>query len=59
MFVGISIFGTFGIKPNFWIFLASAYIGGSVGSFVFSRIAIPLLRPFYREFMENKACAEG
>jgi hypothetical protein len=58
MFVGISIFGAFGIKSNFWIFLALAFIGGPVGSFVFSQLAIPVLRPFYPELIDKNACAE-
>jgi hypothetical protein len=52
--VSISIFGGFGMKPNFWVFLASAFICAPVGMFVFSRVAIPYLRPFYREFIEKK-----
>jgi hypothetical protein len=59
MFVCISISGACGMKPNFWIFLVSAFIGMPAGSFVFSRIAIPVLRPFYREFIEKMIRADG
>jgi membrane protein DedA with SNARE-associated domain len=41
-------------SPNYWSTIIFALIGGSVGSFVASRIAIPALRPFYHEFIDGK-----
>jgi hypothetical protein len=36
---------------SLWVTFVLAFIGVLAGLFVFSRIAIPVLRPFYREFI--------
>jgi len=41
------------MKQGFWPVLAAAFVGCPAGSFVFSQIAIPVLRPFYQEFIEK------
>jgi len=60
--IGISICTkiseSLGMKPNFWVFLAASSIVLPVGSFIFSRIAIPVLRPFYLEFIEKRPSVE-
>jgi hypothetical protein len=52
-FVGTSIPSWFGISHGVWFFPISAVVGVVVGRFVLSRIAIPVLRPFYRKFIER------
>jgi hypothetical protein len=51
--VGGSILRAFGGAYIFWLDAVLAGIGFMAGSFVFSRIAIPVLRPFYHEFIER------
>ena len=50
-FVGATIPSWFGISHGFWFIPFGAIIGFEIGRFVLSRIAIPTLRPFYREFI--------
>ncbi len=59
MFICISVSGSFGMKPNFWVFLTSAFIVLPIGSFIFSLIAIPVLRPFYLGIIEKRASVES
>jgi len=49
----ISIPSAFGIACNFWFVLVSGLVGIEVYQFVFSQMAIPVLRHFYREFIEE------
>ena len=53
VFLGVSIPPLFGVAYSFWFVLLSAWIGFEIGRFVFSRIAIPVLRPFYHEFIQT------
>jgi hypothetical protein len=50
-FLGATIPSWFGISHGFWFVLVGTMIGFEIGRFVLSRIAIPALRPFYREFI--------
>jgi RsiW-degrading membrane proteinase PrsW (M82 family) len=50
---GESIRRAYGIEHSFWMTIILAFIGGIIGSFIFSRIAIPALRPFYQLFIER------
>jgi len=50
---GESVLSALGMADHFWSIYISAGIGFLAGSFVFSRIAIPVLRPFYHEFIER------
>ena len=50
-FLGATIPSWFGILHGFWFILVGAMIGFEIDRFVLSRIAIPALRPFYREFI--------
>jgi hypothetical protein len=55
---GITTLGIFAAMAflgelHLWHIFASALIGALVGSFVVSRIAIPVIRPFYREIIER------
>jgi hypothetical protein len=50
---GDGILTELGVAHSFWITFALAFIGATVGSFVFSRVAIPVIRPFYQEFIER------
>ena len=50
---GDSILSACGIAGSIWVTSGLALIGALAGWFVFSRIAIPILRPFYREFIER------
>ena len=50
-FLGASVPSWFGISHGFWCIPVGAIIGFAIGRFVLSRIAIPILRPFYREFI--------
>jgi hypothetical protein len=59
MYSGISIAESFGLKSNFWVCLAVTLIVLPIGSFVFSRIAIPVLRPFYPEFIQKSGAADS
>jgi hypothetical protein len=51
-FLGASIPSWFGVSRSFWFMPVGAMIGFAIGRFVLSRIAIPALRPFYREFIK-------
>lgn len=50
---GDTILRALGVAHRFWITLVLAYIGFFAANFIFSRIAIPLLRPFYQEFIQR------
>jgi hypothetical protein len=50
---GNSVLGAFGVTRNYCVWFILAGAGSLAGSFVFSRIAIPVLRPFYGEFAEK------
>ena len=50
---GDSILSALGIAHSFWTIPVLAFIGVDIGSFIFSRVAIPAIRPFYREFIET------
>jgi len=50
---GDTILTALGMTSSVWISSGLAFIGALAGLFVFSRIAIPVLRPFYREFIER------
>ncbi len=50
---GAHIPSWFGVPRNVWYFPVSAMVGFGIGRFVLSRIAIPTLRPFYRNFIER------
>ncbi len=49
----ISMASAFG-WPNTWAVGVAAFFGANVGSYIFSRIAIPVLRPFYQAFVESE-----
>ena len=51
--LGDSVSRWFGVSDSFWFILVSAMLGFGFGRLVLSRIAIPALRPFYREFIET------
>ncbi len=53
LFLGASIPSSVGIPHSFWFLPISAMVGFGLGRFALSRIAIPVLRPFYREFIER------
>lgn len=53
MIFGAHIPSWFGVPRSVWYFPISALVGFGLGRFVLSRIAIPTLRPFYREFIER------
>jgi len=40
-----------GVPDGYWFILISGLLGATVASYIFSRIAIPALRPFYREYI--------
>ena len=48
---GASLPTSSGMAGGPW-FCGSAAVGFEVGRFVLSRIAIPVVRPFYRDFMQ-------
>ena len=50
---GVSIPEMFGAPDKIWFFRFSASVGFAAGRFILSRIAIPVLRPFYQEFIER------
>jgi len=50
--VGASIPAGSGVARSVW-FIGLALVGFELGRFVLSRIAIPVLRPFYCEFIER------
>ena len=52
VYLGASIPAGSGIVRGVW-FIGSALVGFELGRFVLSRIAIPVLRPFYGEFTER------
>ena len=52
--LGTSIAGIVGWPDSIWAAGISGFFGVTVGDYVFSRIAIPILRPFYREFIETE-----
>ena len=52
LFLGVSM-PWFGLPKSFWYIPVSAMVGFGIGRFVLSRIAIPVLRPFYRELVER------
>jgi hypothetical protein len=58
MLICISISEAFGMKPNFWVFLVSSFIVLPIVSFIYFQIAVPVLRPFYCEFIEKKSSVE-
>ena len=53
-FTGLYIASIFGWSDSLAVGV-SAFFGATVGSYIFSRIAIPVLRPFYQEFIETKS----
>ena len=53
VFLGTSIPQVFGITYHSWFVLASAFVGVQIALFVVSRIAIPVLRPFYNEYIQR------
>ena len=53
VFLAASIRQLFGITYHFWFVLVSALVGIEIGRFIFSRIAIPALRPFYHDFIQR------
>jgi hypothetical protein len=53
MILGTHVPSWFGVSNSVWYFPVSAMVGFGFGRFVLSRIAIPTLRPFYREFIER------
>jgi hypothetical protein len=55
VFLGASISAGSGITRSVWL-IVSALVGFALGRFVLSRIAVPVLRPFYREFIEGHIC---
>ena len=57
LFTGVYLSGVFGHQDSVWFMLPSAFVGATVGRYIFSRIAIPVLRPFYHDFIQsyNKA----
>lgn len=50
---GESALRVLGVAYSFWTTLVLAFIGATLGSFIFSRIAIPVLRPLYQEFIKR------
>lgn len=52
--LGISLAKVFGWPDGTWLIGISALFGTIIGRYVFSRIAIPVLRPFYRKFIETE-----
>jgi hypothetical protein len=50
---GVSIPWLFGVPHNRWFLPIFGVIGFVFGRFVLSTIAIPVLRPFYREFIKR------
>jgi hypothetical protein len=50
-FLGTTIPQVFGLADSIWYVLGSAMVGFQIAQFVFSRIAIPVLRPLYHEFI--------
>jgi NhaP-type Na+/H+ or K+/H+ antiporter len=52
IFLGASIPIPSGVARSI-CFIISALVGFELGRFILSRIAIPVLRPFYREFIER------
>ncbi len=51
--LGVIVCSWIGIPWSLWDTLAPALVGFECGRFVLSRIAIPVLRPFYGEFIET------
>ena len=51
-----SIAPTFAVIPRSVWFIGSVWVGFEAGHFVLSRIAIPVLRPFYHEFISGVSC---
>ena len=54
VFLATTISQHFGIAYHSWFVFVSALVGFAIAHFVFSRIAIPVLRPFYRDFIERE-----
>jgi len=50
---GVSIPELFGVPHNRWFLPIFGMIGFVFGRFILSRIAIPVLRPFYHEFIKR------
>jgi hypothetical protein len=53
LLAGISLSRVFGCPDNVWFIGTSAFFGTVVGKYIFSRIAIPVLRPFYHDFIQS------
>jgi hypothetical protein len=49
--LGISLSSVFGCPNSVWFIGTSAFFGAAIGKHIFSRIAIPVLRPFYHDFI--------
>ena len=54
MTIGESILPMLGVHRSMWFSLILAALGIGVGRFLFSRIAIPSLRPFYSKLIESE-----
>jgi hypothetical protein len=51
--LGVNLPPLLGLSASLWISMGSAGLGCGLGRFFLSRIAIPALRPYYREFLEG------
>lgn len=51
LFMGITLSHVFGCPDSIWFIGVVIYFGAVTGRYTFSLIAIPVLRPFYHEFI--------
>ena len=49
-----SVAQAFGFSVPLWLSVAAIAVGGVCGRFVFSRIAVAHLRPFYSDYLQNE-----
>jgi hypothetical protein len=54
VFLATSISQLLGIVYHSWFIFVAALVGFAIAHFVFSRIAIPVLRPFYGDLIERE-----
>ena len=54
LLAGVSLSRVFGYPDSVWFIGTSALFGAVFGKYIFSRIAIPVLRPFYRDFIQRE-----
>ncbi len=51
---GSSLLARVGVSDSGWCSIVALIFGMMLGWFLFTRIAIPSLRPFYTEFIESE-----